>query len=86
MKDMGIIQCSTEQAIPLIIGYDTVYVHTNIVKIDIDVMGNQTDNLWKCHEIQYDKDEYLHYIAENNTVLEENVKSLNLAMAELIGV
>ena len=79
MKDMGIIQCSTVQAVPLIIGYDTVYVHTDITKVDVDTMGNQTDNLWQCHEIQYDKDEYLALLSEKND-------SLMVAIAEMMGV
>ena len=66
MKDMGIINCSTAQAIPLIVGKDTVYVHTDIEQVKTDSQGKPTENLWKCHEVQYDKDEYIKIIAETN--------------------
>jgi hypothetical protein len=56
MKDMGIVQGSAEQAQPLIIGKDTVYVHTVIVQGE--------DGLYQYHEIQYDKDEYIKVLAE----------------------
>ncbi len=58
MKDMGIVQGSLTQAQPLIVGVDTVYIHTNIVKIETDSMGNVTDNLYQYNEIQYSKDEW----------------------------
>lgn len=66
MKDMGIIQGSKEQAQPLIIGLDTVYVHTDIVKLEVDNAGNPTDNLYSYHEIQYSKDEYIKLLATQN--------------------
>lgn len=66
MKDMGIIQGSAEQAFPLIIGKDTVYEHTQIEQILKDSKGNSVDNLFKYHEIQYDKNEYIKNIAETN--------------------
>ena len=76
MKDIGIIQCSKSQAIPLIVGYDTVYVHTDIVKVDVDFMGNKVDNLYQCHEIQYDKDEYIRLMSEKNDELDEIINTL----------
>ena len=66
MRDMGIIQGSAEQAVPLIIGKDTVYEHTQIEQILKDSKGNSVDNLFKYHEIQYDKNEYIKIIAETN--------------------
>ena len=70
MKDMGIIQGSAEQAVPLIVGKDTVYVHTDITPVPQDIEGNQIEGLFRYHEIQYDKDEYIQIIAERNSVLE----------------
>ena len=66
MKDMGVIQGSAEQAVPLIIGKDTVYVHTDIEQVFKDNEGKSVDNLFKFHEVQYDKDEYIKIIAETN--------------------
>ncbi len=83
MKDMGKIQCSTAQAIPLVIGKDTVYVHTNIVQITTDKEGEPVDNLWECNEIQYEKDEYIKLMAEKNNALESQVTDTQLALVEL---
>ena len=59
MKDMGIVQGSPEMAVPLIVGKDTVYVHTDIQQVP-DAEGNM---VWQYHEIQYDKDEYIKLMA-----------------------
>lgn len=67
MKNVGKVQCSENQAKELIIGKDTVYVHTNIVKIEEDREGNKVDNLYECDEIQYDKDEYIKLQSEQIT-------------------
>ena len=53
MKDMGIVQGSAAQAVPLIVGKDTVYVHTDITPVEGE------EGLFQYHEIQYDKDEYI---------------------------
>lgn len=59
MIDVGIVQGSAAQAVPLVIGKDTVYVHTDIKKIETDYEGRPIDNLYEYHEVQYDKLEYL---------------------------
>ena len=51
MKDYGRIRGSKEQAKPLIIGKDTVYVHTDIVDVE--------DDQCEYNEVQYGKDEYI---------------------------
>jgi hypothetical protein len=65
MKDIGTIQGSAAQAIPLVIGKDTVYVHTDIQKINTNSEGTPTDNLYQYHEIQYGKDEYIQLMGNN---------------------
>lgn len=83
MKDIGLIQGSAALAVPLIIGKDTVYVHTNIEKIDVDAEGNPTDNLYQYNEVQYDKDEYIRLLSENNTSLEKEITSTQLALCDV---
>lgn len=78
MKDMGIVQGSAKQAVPIVVGTDTVYVHTNIVQVTEDQDGNPTDNLYTYHEVQYEKDEYIRMMAEQT---DEN----NRLMAALLG-
>jgi len=75
MKDYGIVHGGSTQAVPLIIGKDTVYVHTNITKIEPDPNDEfaQAD-LYSYNEIQYDKDEYIELMSKKNDALE--VKSI----------
>lgn len=72
MKDMGIVQGSPEMAVPLIVGKDTVYVHTDIEQMS-DAEGNM---VWQYHEIQYDKDEYIRLMSEKNDELDEILNTL----------
>lgn len=62
MKDMGIVQGSASQAVPLIIGKDTVYVHTDITPVEDE------EGLFEYHEIQYEKDEYIKLMAEQSNL------------------
>ena len=39
MRDMGTVQGSAAQAVPLVIGKDTVYVHTDIKELPADESG-----------------------------------------------
>ena len=56
MKDYGRVRGSKEQAKPLIIGKDTVYVHTDIVDVE--------DDQCEYNEAQYGKDEFIKMMAE----------------------
>lgn len=79
MKDMGIVQGSPEMAVPLVVGKDTVYVHTDIQQVP-DAEGNM---VWQYHEVQYDKDEYIHLISEKNASLEQQLTDTQLALVEV---
>ena len=72
MKNIGIVQGSLAQAKPLIIGKNTVYVHNNIVE--------KTDDKGKIYyeyeEIQYDKDEYLMKLCDENELIKSALDSL----------
>lgn len=83
MKDMGLVQGSAAQAVPLIVGTDTVYVHSNIEQVLTDKEGNSVEGLFQYHEIQYEKDEYIKLIAEKNDALEAQVTDTQLALCEL---
>ena len=82
MKDIGIAQGSAAQAIPLIVGVDTVYVHTNIVQV-MDSNGVVIDNFFSYNEVQYDKDEYIAMIGEKNALLEQQMTDAQLALCAL---
>ncbi|MCD7947014.1 MAG: hypothetical protein LUG13_01785, partial [Oscillospiraceae bacterium] len=84
VKDMGIIGCSKEQAVPLIIGKDTVYVHTDIQEITVDDEFLGTDQVaYQCHEVQYGKDEYIQMMAEKNSELESQLTETQLALCDV---
>lgn len=88
MKDMGIITGSENQAQPLIVGVDTVYVHTDIKPVTNDAEGKDVEGLFQYHEVQYDKDEYIHLMSEKNSELENQLTDTQLALCdvyELIG-
>ncbi len=58
MRNMGVVQGSVAQAKPLIIGKDTVYVHTDIKPMPPDEFSNNAET-FQYNEVQYGRDEYL---------------------------
>ena len=82
MKEIKNVQGSSQQAQPLIVNKDTVYVHTNIVQAT-DEDGNVVDGLYVYDEVQYTKDEYIQMIAEKNEILERDLTDTQLAIAEI---
>ena len=82
MKEIKNVQGSIEQAQPLIVNKDTVYVHSNIVQAT-DEDGNVIDNLYVYDEVQYTKDEYIQIMADKNSQLEKELTDTQLALCEL---
>lgn len=79
MINMGYVTGSAAQAEPLVVGVDVVYVHTEITKLDeTDHEGNPIE-VYRYHEVQYGKDEYIKLIAEQN-------EELNKLMNTVLGV
>ena len=79
MKDMGTVRGSAAMVVPLVIGPDTVFVHTDIEPVTNDQDGNPIEGEFQYHEIQYEKDEYIKLMAQQG---EENSR----LMATLLGV
>ena len=77
MKDMGIVRGSAAQAEPLIIGKDTVYVHSNIKPVEDE------EGLFEYHEIQYEKDEYIKLLSEKNDSLDQQLTDTQVALCEV---
>lgn len=71
MIDVGVIRGSKEQAKELLIGTDTVYVHSNIKPVETE----DGSEIYEYNETQYTKDEYIHLLAEKNTSLETQMES-----------
>ncbi len=74
---------SLEQASPLIISGDTVFVHTDVVKVDKNEFGQPTDSLYTYTETQYSKDEYILLLSQKNSSLEEQITDTHIALCEL---
>lgn len=83
MKEITGVFGSSEQAKELIVGKDTIYVHTNIKKLESDAEGKPAENLYSYDEIQYTKDEYIKLISEKNAALAEEVTNTQMALCEV---
>lgn len=81
MKVIGTVQGNAEQAKALVIGKDTVYVHTDIVPVEKD--GKIVEDLFSYTEVQYDKDEYIELMAQQNEQLGNDLTDTQLALCEL---
>ena len=81
MKEIGIVHGNTEQARPLVVGKDTVYVHTDIKPVEED--GKVVDGLFSYNEVQYDKDEYIELMAQQNKQLGNDLIDTQLALCEI---
>ena len=88
MIDCGYVTGSKEQAVELIVGIDTVYVHDDIQLLKKeDEQGNPVE-VYQYHEVQYNKDEYIKVMSEKNSELENQLTDTQLALCdvyELIG-
>jgi len=81
LKNVGTVRGNSEQAKPLVVGKDTVYVHTNITPVEKD--GELVDDLFSYDEVQYDKDEYIELMAQQNAELNESVTDTQIALCEI---
>lgn len=83
MKEIGYVTGSKAQAEELIVGTDTVYVHTDIQKLnEVDDNGNPIE-IYRYHEVQYEKDEYIKLMAEQNKTLDQQLTDTQLALVEI---
>ena len=81
MKLIGTVQGNSEQAKALVIGKDTVYVHTDIVPVEKD--GKVVEDLFSYTEVQYGKDEYIELMAQQNKQLGNDLLDTQLALCEI---
>ena len=80
MKDIGIVQGSVEQALPLAINKNVVYVHTDIKQLEITDEEMKDAVVYEYHEFQYSIDEYLQMAKEQS---DSQNAEIMLAIAEL---
>ena len=55
MKDVGIVTGNAEMAIPVYIGRNLIYIHTDIKRAE----NEENPDLYQYHEYQYTKEEYM---------------------------
>ena len=84
MRQIQNVHGSDECAKPLIIGKDTVYVHSNIRQETVsDGIENRIE--WVYDEIQYGKDEYIKVMSEKSNELENSIIDVSVALAVALG-
>ena len=59
------------------VSVDTVYIRSNVVRIDED--GEEGFHGWQYNEVQMSKDEYIEKIAKEKDALQETVDVLVLS-------
>lgn len=74
---------SSEQAKPLIVDVDTVYVHKNIEKVEQDAQGNPVEDLYKYEETQYMLHEYIQIMAEQLNMNSEATAELGSVVSDV---
>lgn len=68
MQNNGVVRGEAAQAKPVVIGKDTVYIHTNIREYDkLDNEGHKVGVGFEYNEVQYDKDEYLQMLIDGKS-------------------
>ena len=75
MKYIGDVYGTAEQARALVIGLDTVYVHTDTEELE--------NGLYKYKEAQYGKDEYIELMAAQNAQLGTELADTQIALCEI---
>lgn len=71
---------STAERIPSIeVNVDTVYIRTNIVKIDEEDFEG-----WQYDEVQYQKDRYIELISEENNDLKQRIEATDMALMQIM--
>lgn len=75
MRFIPNVQGSEQSAQPLIVGKDTVYVHTNIKQIEVS-MGVDTEEvltIWQYDEYQYTLQEFIQLIGSDSDTMRKRV-------------
>lgn len=74
---------SFEHTAPLIISGDTVFIHTDVKKVDKNEFGEPCDNLYTYTETQYSKDEYILLLSQKNSEVKKQLDNTQLALSEI---
>lgn len=84
MTEFKNVHGTEAQAVPVIIGKDTVYVHTNIHQEEhVDEMSEETVMEWVYDEIQYTHAEYMMLQEAERQRLQASLEEAQLALCEM---
>ena len=73
MVELKDVHGSKEASAELIIGMDTVYVHSNVRKVtEAGPDGIVPEDMYVYDEIQYEKDEYIKLMADKSAQIESD--------------
>lgn len=78
MIEIKNVRGSMETVPPIEIGKDTVYIRSNITKLETEEFTG-----WEYDEIQYSKDEYIALIAQSNNTIQEQLLQTQNALVEI---
>lgn len=73
---------STIQPETIVIDDFSVWVHSNIVQIE-EQIGEETFISFEYDMVQYDKNEYIKILSENNQNLEQQLLEAQIALTEM---
>ena len=82
MKDYGTVR-STVRPNPLVVDEFSAWVNTNITEVSENV-GEENEFIgFEFNQVQYEKDEYIKLMSEQNLSLEAQLTDTQLALVEI---
>lgn len=82
MKDYGTVR-STVRPNPLVVDEFSAWVNTNITEVSESV-GEENEFIgFEFNQVQYEKDEYIKMMSEQNLFLEAQLTDTQLALVEI---
>ena len=82
MKDYGTVR-STARPNPLVVDEFSAWVNTNIIEVSENV-GEQNEFIgFEFNQVQYEKDEYIKMMSEQNLSLKAQLTDTQLALVEI---
>ena len=82
MIDYGKVR-STVKPDPIVIDDFSVWHHTDIQEVSENIGEDSEFHGYEFRMIQYDKDEYIHMMAEQNRAMEDDLTNTQLALCDV---
>ena len=83
MKDFGTVKSAVRPESMVVDEYN-VWVHTDIQETtETDPMTGDEINGFQFHKVQYEKDEYIHMMADQNSAMEADLTNTQMALCDV---